>query len=57
MYCGDAKASNGCPAYGGEPPGDLLLAGHALVSSLILVTANIKEFKRVPGLTLEDWQT
>ncbi|MHB1421836.1 MAG: PIN domain-containing protein [Gemmataceae bacterium] len=43
----------------GQPigPYDILLAGQALVSSLILVTANSREFTRVPGLTLEDWQT
>lgn len=37
-------------------PYDLLLAGHALARSLILVSANTKEFSRVPGLTLENWQ-
>lgn len=43
----------------GQPigPYDVLLAGQALASSLILVTANTKEFARVPGLTWEDWQT
>jgi tRNA(fMet)-specific endonuclease VapC len=43
----------------GQPigPYDLLLAGQALASSLILVTANTSEFSRVPGLTVEDWQT
>ena len=43
----------------GQPigPYDILLAGQALVSSLILVTANTREFSRVPGLTLEDWLT
>jgi len=43
----------------GQPigPYDVLLAGQALALSLILVTANTKEFSRVPGLSLEDWQT
>ena len=43
----------------GQPigPYDVLLAGHALAVSLTLVTANTKEFMRVPGLSLEDWQT
>jgi tRNA(fMet)-specific endonuclease VapC len=43
----------------GQPigPYDVLLAGQALADSLILVTANTREFSRVPGLTLEDWQT
>ena len=40
----------------GQPigPYDVLLAGHALARSLILVTANTKEVSRVPGLTLEN---
>jgi tRNA(fMet)-specific endonuclease VapC len=42
----------------GQPigPHDVLLAGQALALSLTLVTANTKEFSRVPGLVLEDWQ-
>lgn len=42
----------------GQPigPYDTLLAGHALALSLILVTANVKEFSRVPGLIVENWQ-
>lgn len=42
----------------GQPigPYDLLLAGQAVAASLILVTANTREFSRVPGLTVEDWQ-
>jgi tRNA(fMet)-specific endonuclease VapC len=42
----------------GQPigPYDVLLAGQALAWSLVLVTANTKEFNRVPGLSLEDWQ-
>ena len=41
----------------GQPigPYDVLLAGHALAWSLILVTSNTNEFSRVPGLVLEDW--
>ena len=38
-------------------PYDILLAGQALADSLILVTANTGEFARVPGLTLENWQS
>ncbi|MBM4089615.1 MAG: type II toxin-antitoxin system VapC family toxin [Planctomycetes bacterium] len=37
-------------------PYDILLAGQALVAGLTLVTANIHEFRRVPGLTIENWQ-
>lgn len=42
----------------GQPigPYDVLLAGQALDGSLILVTDNTREFSRVPGLTLENWQ-
>lgn len=42
----------------GQPigPYDFLLAGQALGGALILVTANTKEFSRVPGLTVENWQ-
>jgi tRNA(fMet)-specific endonuclease VapC len=42
----------------GQPigPYDVLLAGQARSGSLILVTDNTREFSRVPGLTLENWQ-
>jgi tRNA(fMet)-specific endonuclease VapC len=36
-------------------PYDILLAGHALSTSLTLVTANTGEFNRVPALSLENW--
>ena len=41
----------------GAPIGsyDLLIAAHALEQGLTLVTNNLKEFKRVPGLALENW--
>lgn len=41
----------------GQPIGayDMMIAGQARASGLILVTNNAKEFKRVPGLLLEDW--
>lgn len=43
----------------GTPIGgnDLLIAATALAGELILVTRNIREFERVPGLKLEDWET
>ena len=34
---------------------DLLIAAHALSLDLILVTANVREFSRVPNLKLENW--
>jgi tRNA(fMet)-specific endonuclease VapC len=41
----------------GKPlgPYDMMIAGHARALGLILVTNNVKEFKRVPGLLLENW--
>jgi len=37
-------------------PYDVLIAGQALARSLVLVTHNVKEFGRVEGLLVEDWQ-
>ncbi len=41
----------------GKPigPYDTMIAGHARSRGLILVTNNTKEFKRVPGLRIENW--
>ncbi len=41
----------------GEPIGsmDLLIAAHALSLDVRLVTRNVREFGRVPGLRFEDW--
>ena len=36
-------------------PFDLLIAATALANSGTLVTHNLKEFRRVPNLRLEDW--
>ena len=36
-------------------PLDMLIAGHAKAESLILVTNNVREFARVPGLEVENW--
>lgn len=41
----------------GQPIGvnDLHIAGHARSLGLTLVTNNLREFERVPGLLLENW--
>ncbi len=38
-------------------PLDTLIAGHALMLNATVVTNNIGEFARVPGLSVEDWMT
>jgi tRNA(fMet)-specific endonuclease VapC len=59
----EARAAN---AYGalraqlqaaGKPIGplDMLIAGHALSLGVTLVTNNVREFGRVPGLRVENW--
>jgi tRNA(fMet)-specific endonuclease VapC len=42
----------------GKPigPFDTLIAGQALAKGLVLVTHNVAEFSRIPGLKVEDWQ-
>ena len=34
---------------------DAAIAGHAIAANSILVTNNVREFERVPGLDFEDW--
>jgi tRNA(fMet)-specific endonuclease VapC len=57
----------GAEAYGqirvelkrqGKPIGanDLLIAASALAHNLTLITHNVREFGRVPGLKYEDWE-
>jgi len=36
-------------------PNDLLIAAHALTFELTLVTDNLREFSRIPGLSVENW--
>lgn len=58
---------NGAEAYGtirfelersGLPIGanDLLIAATAVAHAAVLVSHNVREFSRVPGLSLEDWE-
>lgn len=41
----------------GKPIGgnDLLIAAHARAAGATIVTANADEFKRIPGVTVENW--
>jgi tRNA(fMet)-specific endonuclease VapC len=43
----------------GQPIGayDILIAGAAIAHNLVLVTSNVREFKQVQGLALENWRT
>ncbi|QOT80356.1 type II toxin-antitoxin system VapC family toxin [Cupriavidus basilensis] len=45
-------------ATAGTPigPYDVLIAGQARARALTLVTHNTREFQRVPGLRVEDWE-
>lgn len=36
---------------------DIHIAAHAISQGLILVTNNVREFKRVPNLAVENWVT
>ena len=36
-------------------PMDMLIAAQALAAGLVLVTDNLREFRRVPGLQCENW--
>jgi len=54
-HCGEIRAllaRQGCPIG----PYDLQIAAIARSSGLRLVTHNVSEFSRVPGLSIENWQ-
>lgn len=36
-------------------PLDLMIGAHALAVGAVLVTNNVQEFRRVPGLRVQDW--
>lgn len=44
-------------AKAGTPigPYDQMIAGHTRARGLVLVSNNLREFQRVPGLRVEDW--
>ena len=46
-----ALSSQGTPIG----PNDLLIAAHARSLDLTVVTGNLREFQRVPGLKVENW--
>lgn len=53
-HAGDIKAEleragEGIGSY------DLLIAGHARSKGLAVITGNLREFQRVPGLIAKDW--
>ncbi|MFD2262256.1 type II toxin-antitoxin system VapC family toxin [Lacibacterium aquatile] len=57
----DAQASGRIRAVLGSEgtpigPYDVLIAGQALARGLVLITRNLREFQRVPGLMAEEWQ-
>jgi tRNA(fMet)-specific endonuclease VapC len=35
---------------------DTIIAAHALALDAVLITRNVAEFSRVPGLKVENWQ-
>lgn len=37
-------------------PNDLMIASIAVANQLVLITHNVREFKRVKDLTIEDWE-
>lgn len=36
-------------------PNDLVIAATAMAHQALLVSANVREFRRIPGLRVEDW--
>lgn len=43
----------------GKPIGlpDVLIAGHALAANRVMITARVREFGRVLGLSVRNWRT
>jgi tRNA(fMet)-specific endonuclease VapC len=44
-----ARAGRPCGAY------DMLIAAHARSEGLVLITNNVREFQKMPGLRIENW--
>lgn len=51
-----AGAVRAATAGAGIGPYDVLIAGQALARGAVLVTHNVREFGRVAGLRVEDWE-
>lgn len=56
-YAGNVRANLATLKPNAQPIGayDALLAGQALALGACVVTGNTDEFRRVPGLMVEDW--
>jgi tRNA(fMet)-specific endonuclease VapC len=56
-YGGNVRAYLATLKPNAQPIGayDALLAGHALALGACVITGNTGEFRRVPGLIVEDW--
>lgn len=54
LACGEIRSSL---EKAGTPIGamDLLIASHAVSQGVTLITNNLREFSRVPGLAVVDW--
>jgi tRNA(fMet)-specific endonuclease VapC len=54
QHCADIRAEL---ERAGTPIGshDLFIAAHARSRDMTLVTHNVRRFRRVPGLRVEDW--
>ena len=50
-------AIRACLEESGQPigPMDMLIAAEARAYDLVVVTDNVREFERVPNLTVENW--
>ena len=36
-------------------PNEMIIAAHALAQNCVVITANVREYPRVPGLSVENW--
>ncbi|WP_298955461.1 type II toxin-antitoxin system VapC family toxin [uncultured Methylobacterium sp.] len=54
---GEVRAALAAAAGTPIGPYDVLIAGQALARGLTLVSRNLREFERVPGLAVEDWES